>query len=156
MLEGGCCTKNMTSTGGCSYSFVYSWWWVWLTPETCRVNLRNKKYTALCCISLDNYRYRSAMHGTINIKKTDTFIVSDFVHLEHKFSVIIWFVFITNYATFTYSLTSHACDPMLSRTALRPVFRPTRFWIMELPSVSCRSITGRIHFRGCRVPASLC
>jgi len=38
-LEGGSCTKNMTSTGGCSYSFVYSWWWVWLTPETYRVNL---------------------------------------------------------------------------------------------------------------------
>ena len=37
-LEGGSCTKNMTSTGGCSYSIVYSWWWVWLTPETCRVN----------------------------------------------------------------------------------------------------------------------
>ena len=35
--------KNMTSTGGCSYSFVYSWWWVWLTPETCRVNLQNNK-----------------------------------------------------------------------------------------------------------------
>ena len=23
-LEGGSCTKNMSSTGGCSYSFVYS------------------------------------------------------------------------------------------------------------------------------------
>jgi len=23
-LEGGSCTKNMTSTGGCSYNFVYS------------------------------------------------------------------------------------------------------------------------------------
>jgi len=23
-LNGGSCTKNMTSTGGCSYSFVYS------------------------------------------------------------------------------------------------------------------------------------
>ena len=32
---------SMTSTGGCSYSFVYSWWWMWLTPETCRVNLQN-------------------------------------------------------------------------------------------------------------------
>ena len=42
-LEGGICTKNMTSTGGCSYSFVYSWWWVWLTPETCRLNLQNNK-----------------------------------------------------------------------------------------------------------------
>jgi len=29
-LEGGSCTKNMTSTRGCSYSFVYSWWWMWL------------------------------------------------------------------------------------------------------------------------------
>ena len=28
MLEGDSCTKNMTSTGGCSYIFVYSWWWV--------------------------------------------------------------------------------------------------------------------------------
>jgi len=34
---------SLTSTGGCSYSFVYSWWWVWLTPETCRVNLQNNK-----------------------------------------------------------------------------------------------------------------
>ena len=42
-LEGGSCTKYMTSTGGCSYSFVYSWWWVCLTPETCRVNLQNNK-----------------------------------------------------------------------------------------------------------------
>ena len=46
---------SMPSTGGSSYSFVYSWWWVWLTPETCRVNLQNNKQTALCCISLDNY-----------------------------------------------------------------------------------------------------
>ena len=44
-----------TSTGDCIYSFVYSWWWVWLTPETCRVNLQNNKQTALCCISLDSY-----------------------------------------------------------------------------------------------------
>jgi len=42
-LEGGSCTKNMTSTGGCSYSFVCSWWWVWLKPETCRVNVQNNK-----------------------------------------------------------------------------------------------------------------
>jgi len=45
-LEGGSCTKNMTSTGGCSYSIVYFWWWVWLVPETCRVNLQNNKYSA--------------------------------------------------------------------------------------------------------------
>jgi hypothetical protein len=42
--EGGSCTKNMTSTGGWSYSFVYSWWWVWLTPEICRVNLQNNLF----------------------------------------------------------------------------------------------------------------
>jgi len=36
-LEGVSCIKNMISTGGYSYSFVYSWWWVWLTPETCTV-----------------------------------------------------------------------------------------------------------------------
>jgi len=42
-LHGGSCTKHMTSTGGCSYSFVYSSWWVWLKPETYRVNLQNNK-----------------------------------------------------------------------------------------------------------------
>jgi hypothetical protein len=39
---------SMTSTGGCSYSFVYSWWWVWLAPETCRVNLQNSR---LLCVT---------------------------------------------------------------------------------------------------------
>jgi len=43
MLEAGSYTKNMTSSRGCSYSFVYSWWWVWLTPKTCRTNLQNNK-----------------------------------------------------------------------------------------------------------------
>ena len=40
-LRGGSCTKNMTSTVGCSYSFVHSRRRVWLTPETCRVNLQS-------------------------------------------------------------------------------------------------------------------
>ena len=39
----GSCTKNTTSTGDCSYSFVYSWWWMWFTPVTCSVNLQNNK-----------------------------------------------------------------------------------------------------------------
>ena len=34
---------SMTSNGGSCYSFMYSWWWLWLTPETCRVNLKNDK-----------------------------------------------------------------------------------------------------------------
>ena len=34
---------KLHSTGGCSYSFVYSCWWVWLTLETCRLNLQNNK-----------------------------------------------------------------------------------------------------------------
>ena len=42
-LEGGRCIKIMTITGGCSYSFVYSCSWAWLTPETCRVNLQYNK-----------------------------------------------------------------------------------------------------------------
>jgi len=37
----GSCTKNMTSTGGCSYSFVYSWWRCCWHPKhverTCRI-----------------------------------------------------------------------------------------------------------------------
>jgi len=35
--------RSLHSTGGCSYSFVYSWWWVWLTPKTCRQNFQNNK-----------------------------------------------------------------------------------------------------------------
>jgi len=42
-LQGGSCTKRMTSTGDCIYSFLYSWWWVRLTRETCRVNSQNNK-----------------------------------------------------------------------------------------------------------------
>ena len=34
--------------GGCSYSFVYFWWWVRLAPETYRVNLQNNK---LLCVA---------------------------------------------------------------------------------------------------------
>jgi len=26
----------MTCTRGCSYSFMYLWWWMRWTPETCR------------------------------------------------------------------------------------------------------------------------
>jgi len=29
------------STRGYVYSFVYAWWWVWLTPKTHTVNLQN-------------------------------------------------------------------------------------------------------------------
>ena len=38
--EEGCCSDTMTCTRGCSYSFMYSWWWVRWTPETCRVILQ--------------------------------------------------------------------------------------------------------------------
>ena len=34
---------SLASTGSCSYSFVYSSRWVWLTPETYRANLQNNK-----------------------------------------------------------------------------------------------------------------
>jgi len=36
MLEEGRCSDTMTCTRGCSYSFMYSWWWVRWTPATCR------------------------------------------------------------------------------------------------------------------------
>jgi len=39
-LEEGCCSDTMTCTRGCSYSFMYSWWWVLWTPETCRAILQ--------------------------------------------------------------------------------------------------------------------
>jgi len=31
---------TMVCTSGCRYSWkLYSWWWVYRTPETCRVDL---------------------------------------------------------------------------------------------------------------------
>ena len=42
-LEEGSCNDNMTCTGGCRYSFMYSWWWVRKAPETCRVTLQWNK-----------------------------------------------------------------------------------------------------------------
>jgi len=39
-LEEGYCSDTMTCTRGCSYSFMYSWWGVRWTPETCRVILQ--------------------------------------------------------------------------------------------------------------------
>ena len=32
-LEGSSCTRIMTCTGGCGYSFWYSWWWVVWHPK---------------------------------------------------------------------------------------------------------------------------
>jgi hypothetical protein len=34
---------SLVTLEGGSCSFVYSWWCVWLTPETCRVKLQNNK-----------------------------------------------------------------------------------------------------------------
>ena len=39
----GSCNDNMTCTGGCRYSLMYSWWWAWKAPETCRVTLQWNK-----------------------------------------------------------------------------------------------------------------
>ena len=36
----GRCSDTMTCTRGCSNTFMYSWWWVRWTPETCRVILQ--------------------------------------------------------------------------------------------------------------------
>ena len=36
-FEEACSPDSMICTRGCSYSFIYSWWWVRWTPETCRV-----------------------------------------------------------------------------------------------------------------------
>jgi len=35
-LEERCCSDAVTCTRGCSYSFMYSWWWVRWTPEICK------------------------------------------------------------------------------------------------------------------------
>ena len=48
---------------------MYSWWWVWKAPETCRVKLQwNKIYCAQLHLVWLLY-YRIAMNRTINLKK---------------------------------------------------------------------------------------
>jgi hypothetical protein len=37
----------LNCTSGCDYSFMYSWWWVQRTPETCRVILQYNKKNCL-------------------------------------------------------------------------------------------------------------
>ena len=36
-FEEACSPDSMICTRGCNYSFMYSWWWVRWTPETCRI-----------------------------------------------------------------------------------------------------------------------
>jgi hypothetical protein len=49
-LEGGGCSNTMTCTNGCSYSLMYSWRWVQLAPETCRVILQKNKLPTVASI----------------------------------------------------------------------------------------------------------
>ena len=37
MFEEACFPDSMICTRCCNCSFMYSWWWVWWTSETCRV-----------------------------------------------------------------------------------------------------------------------
>ena len=46
---------------------MYSWWWVGLSPEICRVK-HLRRINRNCCISLELFHYKSMMHGTTNIK----------------------------------------------------------------------------------------
>ena len=48
-LEGGTCTQKIWPVPEAVVTvFVYTWWWVWLTPEICRVNLQNNR---LLCVA---------------------------------------------------------------------------------------------------------
>ena len=47
-----CCSDTMTCTRGCSYNFMYSWWWVRWTPETCNFANKYLHTVASCWILL--------------------------------------------------------------------------------------------------------
>ena len=48
---------------------LYSWWWVYTTPETCRVNLAVQKLTAYSCICWLFHRiYYGARNHNLKIK----------------------------------------------------------------------------------------
>ena len=79
-LEGNSGTSSMTCTGGCGYSFWYSWWWVLqvqflillmmgaVTPETCRVVLQ---WINICILLhlLDFYSLWEIKFHTQNVNK---------------------------------------------------------------------------------------
>jgi len=50
-------SQLMTSTSGCVYSLLFSWWWAQEALETCRVYLQllTKTNTAQSCILLVSY-----------------------------------------------------------------------------------------------------
>jgi len=64
MLEEGCYSDTMTCTRGCSYSFMYSWWWVRTNTRNMWSDFAVKKYlhaVASCWILLI-YSYDARNH----------------------------------------------------------------------------------------------
>jgi hypothetical protein len=51
-----------------AYAVMYSWWWAWWRPETCRVLEIKAKIIQLHLVRYI-YTYWYTMHGTMNLKK---------------------------------------------------------------------------------------
>jgi len=47
-------SNDLINVSYCRYRYMSSWWWVEIPPEIYRAVYRHK-YTAYCCILLDNY-----------------------------------------------------------------------------------------------------
>ena len=47
---------------------MYSWWWVGLSPETCRVKAFAKNKPQFVASRWNYFHYKNTMHGTTNIK----------------------------------------------------------------------------------------
>jgi hypothetical protein len=60
-------SNGLISARCCSYSYMCSWWWMEVPPETCRAVYRNK-WTVCSRILWNSYWHRFAMHGPMNIK----------------------------------------------------------------------------------------
>jgi len=59
-LEGGCCyVVTMTCTRGCSYSFMYSWWWV--------------RWNKICSSCLDLWRMDLLSASICSVRKLGSF-----------------------------------------------------------------------------------
>ena len=73
-------TRDMTCTRSCSYILMYSWWSVWYTPETCRVNKYLHTLVSHWILLIYNYIYftMKVMSGNVVLVKSFLFLISNF------------------------------------------------------------------------------
>ena len=90
MLEEGSCNDNMTCTVGCRYSLMYSWWWVWKAPVTCRATLQWNKIDCEQLYLVGLLQYRFGRHVSLEHKNTIFFFEEWKTCAYHVSTMLYW------------------------------------------------------------------